>query len=191
MKPIRLLAALIAVTVWPAAARAQSQPTQTNDGSQVVTPLKLQLVLTEMDGTKKISSLPYTLRLAASTHPMDTKLNTGVRVPIIINGKDKDAQTTYIEVGTIMDLLATVLQDGRYQLHLSVEHSVIYPATSGNQSVAWVAGDPAPSLYPLIGSFKETCDLIVHDGQTLQATVSSDPVNGHTTTMDVTVNVEK
>jgi len=192
MKPIRILAgSLIAVVMCAGLARAQNQSTQSNDGSEAVVQLKLQLVLTEMDGNKKIGSLPYVLRLSASAHRTDTMLRTGVRVPIATSGKDKDIQFQYIDIGTSITSSAKALGDGRYQIHLSVDRSLVYPTSSANQSVPWAPGDPPPSIYPMIGTLREECDLVVRDGQTLQATSASDPVSGHTMLMDVAINLEK
>jgi hypothetical protein len=192
MRSNRVLAGvLMALVICVVPARSQNASTQANEVSEPVTQLKLQIVLTELDGTKKISSLPYTLRVLASAHPADTKSNTGMRIPIRTGGKDNEYQMQYLDIGTNINYTAKPLDGGRYQLHLQVERSMVYVSSTGDKPVPWSPTDPLLSVDPVIGQFKENCDLVIRDGQTLQATMAADPVTGHIMTMDVTINVDK
>ncbi len=183
---------LIVLVVCAAPARSQSTSTQGNEASEPVTQLKLQIVFTEMDGAKKISSLPYILRVPASAHPTASKLRLGVRMPIRTGGKEPgEYQMQYLDVGTNIDCAAKPLNDGRYQLHLNAVRSMVYTSTTPDKPVKWSPTDPPPSADPIIGQFSEESDLTIRDGQTVQAIMGGDPVTSHVMTMDVTINVEK
>jgi hypothetical protein len=193
MKSSLRLVALIALAICVVPARSQNTSTQANEGSEPVTQLKLQIVFTEMDGVKKISSLPYILRVPASAHPTVSKFRQGVRIPLQVGGKDKNGDELswqYLDVGTNIDWTAKPLDGGRYQLHLNAVRSMVYTSTTPDKPVGWSATDPLPP-HPIIGQFSEESDLIIRDGQTLQAMMGGDPVTGHVMTMDVTINVEK
>jgi hypothetical protein len=43
----------------------------------------------------------------------------------------------------------------------------------------------------IIQSFRSQVNLLLRDGQTMQATVASDPVTGHVLKLEVTLNVIK
>jgi hypothetical protein len=192
MKSSRRLVVLIALVICAAPARSQNTSTQANEGSEAVTQLKLQIVFTEMDGAKKISSLPYILRVPASAHPTVSKLRLGVRMPVRTGGKEPgEFQMQYLDVGTNIDCAAKPLNDGRYQLHLSAVRSTVYTSTTPDKPVGWSPTDPLPSGNPIIGQFSEESDLIIRDGQPVQVIMGGDPVTSHVMTMDVTINVEK
>jgi len=194
VKSSRRLVVLIALAICAAPARSQNTSTQANEGSEPVTQLKLQIVFTEMDGAKKISSLPYIVRVPASAHPTVSKLRVGVRIPIRVSGKDPSGEEIswqYLDVGTNIDWTAKPLDGGRYQLDLKAVRSMVYTSTTPGKSVGWSPTDPLPGADPIIGQFSEETELIIRDGQTLQAMLGGDPVTGHVMTMDVTINVEK
>jgi hypothetical protein len=44
---------------------------------------------------------------------------------------------------------------------------------------------------PVIQQFRSQLNLLIRDGQTIQSTVSTDPVTGRVIKVDVTVNVVK
>jgi hypothetical protein len=191
MKSSRRLVVLIALAICAAPAGSQSTSTQANEGSEPVTQLKLQIVFTEMDGPKKISSLPYILRVPASAHPTVSKFRQGERIPLRVSDKNNEVNWQYLDVGTNIDWTAKPLDGGRYQLHLSVVRSSVYTSATPDKPVGWSPTDPPLSADPIIGQFSEETDLIIRDGQTLQAIMGSDPMTSHVVTMDVTINVEK
>jgi hypothetical protein len=70
---------------------AKSQPSPKKDDLTVaVTPLRVQVVFSEFDGDKKVSSLPYTFSVNADerrTRP-NSQVRNGVRIPVAFD-KDK------------------------------------------------------------------------------------------------------
>ena len=189
---LALTGALVAMALCVIPAHCQDKATQGGENAEPATQLKLQIVLTEMDGAKKISSLPYTLRLVASAQPEKAVFKTGMRVPIKTGGKEPgEYQLQYLDVGTNINSTAKPLGDGRYQLSLAVEYATAYVASATDKPTQWSPSASILSGDPMIQQFADVFDLIIRDGQTVQAAMASDPITGHTVTMDVTINVEK
>jgi hypothetical protein len=186
----RILAgSLTMLLLFVAAARAQEK--KAGEESAPATQLKLQVVLNEMDGNRKIGSFPYVLHVPAAEKARTTNLRLGLRVPIATGGKEGAAQIQYADVGTDIDCTAQPQADGRYKLWLIVERSSVYTLGPGEKPVEWTPGEQVPGAQPVFRHFSESFNLSLRDGQTMQATFATDPLNGHTLTLDVTVNVEK
>lgn len=197
MRPMRMLAGMLVMVSSLAATMHGQEKARTAEEPGPITQLKLQIVLTEMDGTKKISSLPYVLHVLASegdfvSRQMSTLLRTGFRVPMS-TGSSKDNTSTYqlIDVGTNIDASARSLGDGRYKLHLTVDRSTVVPTGGEDKSAQGMANQELRDAVPLIRQFRNSFELLMREAQTVQATVASDPANGHILMMDVTINVEK
>ena len=150
-------------------------------------PVKLQIVFTEYDGEKKISSMPYTFMAVTDERigGFSTSLRTGVRIPIETDGKDQ--KTTYMDVGSNIDCGVRSEEDGRFRINLIFDRSALYPNKSaeGERLVA------EPNGQPLVRQFRTQENLILKDGQTSENTLSTDPLNGHTMRVSVTINVQK
>lgn len=149
------------------------------------TPLKVQIVITEFDGTKEISRLPYSLNLLG-THIQNRKeahLRFGVRVPI-----STGTSYTYQDVGTNIDALALERDDGTYRLDLTVDRSSVTMPMNGAD---WKPGDTNPSTQPLIRSFKDDFTVVATPGHPVEGTSAVDPVTGHVVKVEVTLSVEK
>jgi hypothetical protein len=56
-------------------------------------------------------------------------------------------------------------------------------ATSGRNEIS--------SPQPVVQQFRSQVNLLIRDGQTIQSTVATDPVTGHTLRVDVTLNALK
>jgi hypothetical protein len=169
----------------PEARKAASTQDRTEAVNAIV-PLKITVVFNEFDGEKKISSLPYVLFLRASQehHDYFGSVRMGVRVPIWTGGKDSQIQ--YQDVGSNIDCDARAAQDDRYIVDLKLERSSIYtPKEEPDQKP-----NEQPHQ-PLLRTFRANLDLMLRDGQTTQSTVATDPLNGHTVRVDVTLNVVK
>jgi hypothetical protein len=153
-----------------------------------VVPLKVTVVFNEYEGEKKVSSLPYTLFLKAAEEHKDYfgRVRMGVRVPIWTGGKDSAIQ--YQDVGSNIDCEARAEQEGRYLLDLMVERSSIY--TNKEEHSSEQRSDEQPHQ-PLLRTFRANLALMLRDGQTTQATLATDPLNGHIVKVDVTLNVVK
>ena len=191
MKPIRTLPGILGVALpLVGTAGAQEKPKPAADSEQI-TQLKLQVVLSETDGNKKISSLPYVLRVSAGEKARTTNLRMGLRVPIATGGKDGATQFQYADAGTNIDCSAQTLVDGRYKLWLIVERSSVYTLGRGERPVEWTPGEQVPGAQPIFRQFRNSFDLLIRDGQTTQAMFATDPLNGHVLILDITVNAEK
>jgi len=159
---------------------------QDKDHTKPSVPVKVQLVFAEYDGDKKISSMPYVFSVLANERGVDgTSVRTGVRVPIEIDSKD--SKTTYLDLGSNIDCRVKIEDDGRFLVSLTMERSALYPNKSpeGERLVA------EPNGLPLIRQFRTNENLLLKDGQTSETTLSTDPLNGHTMRVSVTLNVQK
>ena len=171
--------ALLAFATFTA---AQESPKNTggpkpDDHAPAVTPLRVQIVFTEYDGEKKVSSLPYSFTVNADERRARpaSLIRNGTRIPIS-TGKD---QFTYLDIGTNIDCSATLQEDGRYKLQMALERSSILPDTSSG------------STNPLVRTFRADMNPVLKDGQSMESIVSTDPLNGHVYRVSVTLNVAK
>ena len=149
-------------------------------------PVKAQIVFTEYDGDKKVSSMPYAFTVLARERDSEsTSVRTGVRIPIETDGKDQ--KTTYLDVGSNIDCKLRMQDDDRFMVTLFFDRSAIYPNKSpeGERLVV------EPNGLPLIRQFRVSQNLLLKDGQTSETTLSTDPLNGHTLRVSVTINVQK
>jgi hypothetical protein len=157
---------------------------------KTVTPLRVQVVFAEFEGDKKIGNLLYTFLVNADDHGSQAAVRMGLRVPIEISSNTGVKQFQYQDVGTNIDGRAVKADDGRFFLSLSVERSSVYlPGTEGKPAA--VGGSEISSAQPIVQQFRTQVNLVIRDGQTIQSTVATDPVTGHVTKVDVTLNVIK
>jgi hypothetical protein len=165
------------------ALRAQDNPKSTgtpksDDRTGAVTPLRIQVLFTEYDGDKKVSSLPYSFTVNADERRArpGSQVRNGARIPVA-TGKD---QFTYLDIGTNIDCSATLQDDGRFKLMMIVERSSVSPdAPSTN------------SMVPVVRQFKAEMNPVLKDGQTIESIVATDPLNGHVFHVNVTLNLAK
>jgi hypothetical protein len=171
--------------------RAQDKP-KADEKAVHPTQLKVQIVFTEFEGEKKIKSIPYTSVFATTGQPADTmRLRIGNRVPLF-TGKDGGVQ--YIDIGTNLDCTADRLDDGRFGLKLALERSWIQgdvpiPIDTATQFEAGTKDNHFKE--PIIGQYKTTEYLIARDGQTVESSVATDPLNGRQLKIELTLNVLK
>jgi hypothetical protein len=163
---------------------------KTAQAEKTLTPLRVQVIFTEFDGEKKISNLPYTFLVNADDRGAKAAVRMGLRVPIETSSNSAVKQIQYQDIGANLDGRAEKTDDGRFLLMLSVEKSTAYlPAAS--EKPASVGGNEISSSQPTFQQFRTQVNLLIRDGQTIQSTVATDPVTGHVTKMDVTLNVIK
>jgi hypothetical protein len=187
MKKLSCLFVLGALCFPAVHVRAQEKP-KAEEHVKVPTPIKVQIVFTELDGDKKISSMPYTFTVITEERVggnYSTRMRTGIRVPIETDGKDQ--KTTYLDVGTNIDCGIKAEDDGRFHVYLIFERAALYPnkSTEGERLVS------DPGGQPLIRQFRSDETLIMKDGQTSENLLSTDPTNGHTFRVSVAINVQK
>jgi hypothetical protein len=174
------------------AVKAQDKP-----AAETLSPIsvKLQVVLSEYDGQKKISTLPYTIPSVLTDRFSSTSLRVGVRVPVNTSSKNGESSVTYVDVGTNIDCRANRVADGRFNVDLKIDRSSLYVAfrdKEGNvQGKEWVSGDRPPSDQPMIQQFRGDIGLLLRDGQGSETTVATDPVTGRVLKVEAVLNVLK
>lgn len=194
----RTLLMLTAFAALAAAAPMRAQEKPIVEEKQVV-PLKIQVVLNEFDGTKKISTLPYVFYSNAD-EPRETRRPTsirfGLRVPVATgpmsssSGTPVATQFQYMDVGTNIDCTAYSTSDGRFRLELSIDRSSLYsPAADKRPEAGWGVGITGTN--PIMQHFNSSYHVIVRDGQPVEATTTTDPVSGHVLVVQVTATVMK
>jgi hypothetical protein len=186
----------------PVKAQEKAKPEESEkktENKKETTELRIQVVFTEYDGEKKISSLPYTLLVDAPEGRRGDKssIRMGLRVPIVTGsfktGSESasvNQQFTYIDVGSNLDAWASKEENGRFNLHLNLERSSAYSPSSGQKASA-VSGNEVLLSQPVIQQFRTEVDLFIRDGQSIQSTLATDPVSGRVTKVEVTVNMVK
>jgi hypothetical protein len=188
-----VIAVTVAVMVPLCLAQDKGKDEDRSKADAATTPIKVQIVFAEFEGDKKVKSLPYTMYHNAphgsELRPNGTKLRIGSRVPVTTGG----GQMQYIDVGTNLDCRAVRHEDGHFVLQLSLERS-------------WVEGDVLVSMdkasdrvenaansfrEPVIRDVRTDLDLSMRDGQTVESTMATDPLNGRVVRIEVTLNVLK
>jgi len=170
-------------------AQAPPQEKKSEERAKPTIPVKLQVVFSEYDGEKKISSMPYSFTVIADerlgSYYSSASLRTGVRVPVEAGGAEQ--KTNYMDVGSNIDCALKTTDDDRYQVHMTFERSALSPNSGAQTEKIQVSRPDSP---PLVRQFKASVNMILKDGQTSE-TVSTDPINGHSLHLSVTINVPK
>jgi hypothetical protein len=164
----------------PATVAPSARPAQ----APVQTPLKLTVVITRHQGEREVSRLPYELTVYPG---QQTALNMRLEVPVstgVHSGSAPSLQASfqYRRVGTSITAGATALDDGRFQVQLTVDEARV---------IEQPAGAAEPRLPNGFSSFESTTPLLLRDGQTLPFTAATDPVSGEVARISVTLNVIK
>jgi type II secretory pathway component GspD/PulD (secretin) len=155
-----------------------------------VTPLKVQVVVARYQGEKKISSMPYLLTMNVGQR---SNLRMGTQVPVSVTSID--SRTTdgkpnpppppgaiqYRDVGTNIDCSAQALDDGRFQMGITVDDSSVY----GDDQAGTPKGNPS------FRSFRTVNSMVLKNGETFQFTAATDKVTGETVRIEVTLTVLK
>jgi hypothetical protein len=195
MKTVRtalLFLAAASFLVNPLRAQEGAKPDAKAQSNAHAPQLKVQMVFTEFDGDKKTKSMPYTSVFAATGQPTDSmKIRIGSRVPVW-TGKEGGFQ--YVDVGTNLDCNAERLEDGRFGLRIAFERSWIQGEAQlpTDASPPSLVGNSAPAFKePIIGQYKTTEYLIMRDGQTVETTTATDPLNGKQLKIEITINALK
>ncbi|MGH7869290.1 MAG: hypothetical protein ACREP9_17055, partial [Candidatus Dormibacteraceae bacterium] len=125
----------------------------------------------------------------ASTHYDVSSLEMGFRVPV----KVKQDEIQFEDVGTHIDCGSEAADArGRFMLHLGVQYSAVYsPSQNSNKAAQWHPGAPLADDPIFLGFRARLQDLLLRDGQTVEAATATDPVSGHVWKVEVTLNVVK
>jgi len=192
MKTTKALTCGVLLLVLGTLAPAQDQPKSAPaEKKPELIPLSLGVVFSEYEDSKKISSLPYNIAVNAN-EPRETHLRMGLRVPIATamsfggNGNAQNTQYQYEDVGTDIDCSAAAVGDGRFSVAVSVNRSSLYKPGAKE-----MAGDVTLSREPIFSRFSSNLRLLMHDGETIQSTMATDPVSGRVLKVDVTLHIVK
>lgn len=181
---IKLTGILLVLLLVPGVMRGQQSTS--SPSTPAITHLRVDLVLAEYSGEKKISSLPYTLYVGVKDkeHAAGREsLRMGVRVPI-----GSTESFNYQDIGTNIDCWASAEEDGRYRIEGEVNRSSAYsPGDEGgmNGQTGIVGG------HPILRSFSSGFDMVLRDGETGEGISATDPFNGHVLKVSVTIHVVK
>jgi hypothetical protein len=171
---------------------AQDKPQEkpkSDENEKLAIPIRVQIVVSEFDGEKKISSMPYSFISITNERfggYYSTSLRNGIRIPVEIDSKDQ--KTTYFDIGSNIDCGIRTVDDGRFHLYLIFEQSSLYPSPGSDDAKVQVS---RPEGQPLIRQFKSSVNVILKDGETSESVVSTDPLNGHTRKISATIHVVK
>jgi hypothetical protein len=167
------------------------EPAKTSGSEKPVTPLRVQVIFNEYNGDKKVSSLPYTLLVNADDRGPVAAIHMGLRVPIPSGSGGTIKQYQYQALGTNLDGRAEKMEEGRFMLKLNVVHNSVYTPSPTEKAAPVGGSELSVEAPPVIQEFSSQVNLLIHDGQTIQSTVATDPVTGHVLKVDVTMNVIK
>ncbi|MGO9641025.1 MAG: hypothetical protein ACLP1Y_06965 [Candidatus Acidiferrales bacterium] len=188
MKYSRTHALLIAILMMAVASgRAQQAPSPAPP-PQVLKSLRLQVVLTQYDGDKKISSLPYVLHISDSKNER-ASLRIGLRIPVA--NVSKDEQITYVDTGTNIDCHLLDKAGDLYSIEVTADRSWPVVSSSADNTAGSTPANLSFGTRPIIQQFRAQIDAVLRDGQTVTSTVATDPVTGRVIKMEVTLNEEK
>jgi hypothetical protein len=187
---LRVSTIVILVLFASVSLRAQEHAkASTSQSATPVTQFRIDLVLTEFDGAKKISRLPYTLNETSSDFHSRTR--SGVRVPVMSGTQSGGTEYQYIDLGTNIDCqVEKPSADGRYPVDVTVGRSSLYAPAGTAASNNWSLGG-LPKAEPTVHSFLSSFSVLLRDGQTQEATSVTDPLTGHVIKVTVTLHVIK
>ncbi len=180
-------------------AQEKPAPPQTPGRAPVITPLKIQVVISRYQGDKRISSLPYTLSVN-TTHTGEGKpdpagranLRMGAKIPVMMmmmatpppdSKAPQVGPVQYQDVGTNIDCNVWPLEDGRFRAEITIDDTSVY--TDDKES------GPGMKANPSFRSFRVNDSMILKDGGTAQFTTATDKVSGEIVKVDVTLTVVK
>jgi hypothetical protein len=180
---------LLAALVLSAHGAVAQENTKQEEKAKPLLAIKVQVVFSEYDGEKKLSSMPYSF-IAIPDEKMgglfSTSLRTGIRIPVEVDGKDQ--KTSYMDVGSNIDCGIRALDDGRFHVYMNFDRSSLY---SGGITAEEKVEVSRPNNQPLIRQFRSTESMLLKDGQTSESIFSTDPLTGHVLRVSVTINVLK
>src|SRR5207248_4605108 len=147
----------------------------------VITPLRVQIMISRYQGDKKISSLPYILSVNGVSDPVNlarghANLRMGAKVPVmmmavtVVDGQKMPTggPIQYQDVGTNIDCNVASLDDGRFKVEITIDDSSVYPEERVTPADARLATSGSPTFR----SFRATDSMVLKDGGTAQFTTA-------------------
>ena len=162
-------------------------------GATSAVTLKVTVTISRWEGEKKVASAPYILMVVPSygrraeegSDGDATTVQMGSEVPVpsttITDGKPVMSYS-YRNLGTNISVAGRPVDDGRYNVFVSVQDSQLSPMPSGQTGQA---------AAPRYSTFRSNNRLTLRDGQTTQYTVATDTISGQVVKLDVTMNLIK
>jgi hypothetical protein len=194
-KGILVAAVTLFLALFPA--RAQEKPSTSTAAEGTAAAFRIQVVLTEYDGEKKVSSLPYSVPVALQPGEKRAvgSVRVGIRVPVATSTKTGESGIQYMDVGTNLDVRMRGADAERYPVELTIERSWLYVRDQSRdgktEGRSWVPGDPAPSSTPLNHQFRVMVEFLLRDGRSAETTIATDPITGHVYKVDAQLTVLK
>jgi hypothetical protein len=195
-----LLVALLVLISVPYACAQEKQASESQEAQSAApqVPLKVQFLVTEYDGTKKIASLPYTAT-GITSHPGKRDslgvLRVGARIPVSVGSTQKadeqKTETEYIDLGTNIDYWVWPWSDNRYLVSGTIDLSSLYGRDSGDEPKESAPVDTAPNGSPLLHQTRADFSIVLRDGQPGEALSITDPITGRVFKLEVTVDLMK
>ncbi len=193
------LVALLAAHPLLAQTREPEKTPKPADAPQASRPipvqLRLQVVLARYQGDRKIGSVPYTFLLTSDKTPVTSRNGVDVPVPVFSSGTTGSSPSPagityqYRTVGTSIKCQAEERAEGLFLLMFEFESSSLFTRPGNNNpggELSLPVGDQ-----PLFRTQNFTPRLLLRDGQTQLAALSTDPMSGEVLKLDVTLNVVK
>jgi hypothetical protein len=158
------------------------------------TPVDLHIVISKFQGDKKTSSVPYTVAVNAAPAGIPGEraqltIGSDVAVPTTTFTAATDGKTTqplvsynYRNVGTVISAAAVSIDDGRFEVDISIDESSV-------GTNAFAQGTTA--AMPVFKSFKTRNKVPLRNGQTREFIAATERVSGETVKIEVTLTVVK
>lgn len=171
------------------------------------TPLKVLVVISEFDGTKKIANLPYTLYTVTEgaagpgSGPRQS-MRYQLRVPVVTNTFQPafvapskgtplvNTQFQWHDVGTDIDYGAYTTAGDSYELFFTLDRSwASLPSPTGERTA--LENGSITTGQPILPHFRNSFVVVLKNGQTVEGASATDPVSGHVLKVEVTLTVLK
>jgi hypothetical protein len=190
---LAILAVLIVAFGAVALPAGSQEKSSSSPEAKKMIPLKIVLVFEEFDGQNKVVSLPYSFYVNANdnNHGRQASIRSGLRVPVSVGANSDKNTIQYQDVGANMDCSAETPEPGLFELQLTVQRSWLFTAdenkgsTNPSNAVLGTGGNP------IIQQFSSFYTLVMRDGQTVEASTATNPINGRVMKVLVTMNVVK
>jgi hypothetical protein len=189
---LAILAALIVALGAVALPAGSQEKSASSPEAKKMIPLKVVLVFEEFEGQNKVVSLPYSFYVNANdSDHRPASIRSGLRVPVSVGANSDKNTIQYQDVGASMDCTAETPEPGLFELQLSVQRSWLFTPDENKGSANPSNAVLGAGGNPIIQQFSSFYRLAMHDGQTVEASTATNPINGRVMKVLVTMNVVK
>jgi hypothetical protein len=174
MKRLRFVAAVVFST-FIACSLVSTGYAQQAPATTAPVMLKVTVVLSRVNGDKKIASLPFVL-MVTKGQSSQVQMSSEVPIPTYTDGK---SGYSYRSIGTNIMASGNHIDGGLYDIGLSISDSQMLITESTTNGPGRVQ------------NFTSTPHLLLRDGGTVQYAAATDKATGDVVKVDVTLNVIK